>query len=268
MITLFDKELKDTSTRSSKGNQLKWEKENVWYKADYLGYEGLAEYVVSKLLEKSSLKENEYVNYSLEEISYKAAVFTGCCSDDFTGDYSVITLERLFKSSYGEGLNKGIYSIVNHTERLKYLVAQVERLTGITDFGQYMCKLFTIDAFFLNEDRHTHNISVLMRGDSDFKLCPIYDNGAALLADTMLDYPIGCDLGEAISQVRTKTICDSPEEQLEIAESLYGQGVRFYWDEKDVEACLNEAVIYSEEIRNRVKEILFMQKRKYSYLFV
>lgn len=44
---------------------------------------------------------------------------------------------------------------------------QVERITGLKDFGVYLNKLFTIDAFFLNEDRHTHNIAVLMNEKSE-----------------------------------------------------------------------------------------------------
>ena len=39
---------------------------------------------------------------------------------------------------------------------------QVERITGLKDFGIYLNKLLTIDALFVNEDRHMHNIAVLM----------------------------------------------------------------------------------------------------------
>lgn len=93
MVELFESDEKTQARQSSKGNQLKWENNGVWYKADYTGYEGLQE------------------------------------------------------------------------------------------FGKYMNKLLTIDAFFLNEDRHMHNIAVLMNGDGEFDYCPIFDNGAGLLAD-------------------------------------------------------------------------------------
>ena len=39
---------------TSKGNQPKWYVHDKWYKADHMGYEALAEYVVSKLLKKSN----------------------------------------------------------------------------------------------------------------------------------------------------------------------------------------------------------------------
>ena len=48
-----------------------------------MGYEGLVEYVVSRLLEKSSLKQEEYVLYKTEEISYKRRKYLGCKSENF-----------------------------------------------------------------------------------------------------------------------------------------------------------------------------------------
>ena len=42
MVELFENQLKDFSRQSSKGNQLKWENNGIWYKADYTGYEGLS----------------------------------------------------------------------------------------------------------------------------------------------------------------------------------------------------------------------------------
>ena len=55
----FEQNIRTNDRQSSKGNQLKWENEGIWYKADYTGYEGLVEYMISHLLKKSSLAENE-----------------------------------------------------------------------------------------------------------------------------------------------------------------------------------------------------------------
>ena len=268
MVELFEQDLNDDGRRSSKGNQLKWKHDQLWYKADYLGYEGLSEYIISKLLRKSSLNNNEYVDYETEAIRYKTQVFNGCCSRDFSDDYQTITLERLFKTLYGISLGKEIYSISDHAERLKFIVDQVERATGIKDFGIYMSRLLTIDALFLNEDRHSHNISVLWDGDSRFKLCPIYDNGAGLLSDTTLDYPLGCDIYREAKHIKGKTFCESLDEQLDIAETFYGQNIKFTWQMNDVDAFLQDANLYSIEIRDRVRLLLAEQKRKYAYLFM
>ena len=67
MIELFEQNIRTNDRQSSKGNQLKWENEGIWYKADYTGYEGLAEYMISHLLKKSTLTENEFVCYNLEK---------------------------------------------------------------------------------------------------------------------------------------------------------------------------------------------------------
>ena len=55
MVELFEQNIRTNDRQSSKGNQLKWENEGIWYKADYIGYEGLAEYMISHLLKKSTL---------------------------------------------------------------------------------------------------------------------------------------------------------------------------------------------------------------------
>lgn len=61
MIELFEQNIKTEARQSSKGNQLKWLNDGIWYKADYMGYEALAEYIVSQLLMKSSLSEQDFV---------------------------------------------------------------------------------------------------------------------------------------------------------------------------------------------------------------
>lgn len=83
MVELFEQHIKTDERQSSKGNQLKWENQNVWYKADYAGYEGLAEYIVSALLGYSTLASEEYVLYQTEKIHYRHSQYLACRSDDF-----------------------------------------------------------------------------------------------------------------------------------------------------------------------------------------
>ena len=259
--------MQNFNRQSSKGNQLKFCLDGIWYKTDYMGYEGLVEYVVSKLLAFSNLHPDEYVDYELEEIDYNGSVFRACRSKDFTDGWNLITLERLFKDTYGMGLNQIIYSTPDHKDRLKILVEQVGRTTGLNDFGIYMSKLIALDALFLNEDRHTHNIAVLTNGTGDFRLAPIFDNGAGILSDTVMDYPLGRDPLDLISKVKTKTFCDSFEEQLEISERLYGENLHFSFGYVEVESIVEKAVIYPEEIRRRVIDVVMEMRRRYSYLF-
>ena len=267
MIKLFEEDKREIGRKSSKGNQLKFFRDGFWYKADYMGYEGLAEYTISKLLALSDLKPDEFVDYELEQIEYNGNIFNGCKSRDFTNGWNLITLERLFKDIYGNGLNKVIYSIQDHSDRLKTMVEQVERVTGLKDFGIYMSKMLTIDTMFLNEDRHTHNIAVLMNSANEFKLAPIFDNGAGLLSDTLMDYPMNQDHVVLMRNAKSKTFCDSFSEQLDISEALYKENLHFHYTYNDVKEIVDKATIYDEKIRLRVIELVMQTRRRYEYLF-
>lgn len=268
MIELFEQELKQMNRHSSKGNQLKWEKDGVWYKADYTGYEGLSEFVTASLLEHSNLRKEEYVSYELEEIRYRERIFLGAKSNDFlTDDWQIITLERLFKNEFNQSLYEAMWRISDVKDRLLFLVEQTERITGIKDFGPYVTKLLTLDAFFKNEDRHTHNIAVLMNAEGEYDLCPIFDNGAALLADTKLDYPLTGEVLELMNLVQAKTVSMDFDEQLDAAEELYGQQMYFSFTKQDVDQIVENATFYDADVCERVRTILYQQMRKYTYLF-
>lgn len=268
MVLLTENNYKAFDRQSSKGNQLKWERDGFWYKADYSGYEGLAEFVISRLLHYSSLKEDEYVQYELTEIGYKNATYNGVKSRDFhVNGCQEVTVERLYKNLYGRSLYQSTWKIEGTIDRLKFFVEQVERLTGLKEFGIYLSKMLTIDALFLNEDRHMHNIAVLMYDDGSFGYCPIFDNGAGLLSDTSLDYPISMDIYDCIDEAESKTVCSSFEEQLEAVETLYGYNIKFSFLKKDVEKVLADAGIYSDEVKKRVYTVIVEQMRKYEYLF-
>ena len=91
---------------SSKGNQEKWQDGGRWYKLDQFGYEGLAETVISRLLEHSSIETDtpfRFVRYRMERMNVHGRDRNGCSSADFLrpGE-SIITLSHLFKR---EGLN-------------------------------------------------------------------------------------------------------------------------------------------------------------------
>ena len=268
MIRLDDTYMKNSPIQSSKGNQFKWEREGVWYKADYTGYEGLAEYMVSGLLQYSNLEEMEFIQYQTEEIGYKKAVYRGCKSQNFLPDgWQLITLERLFKNFYGQSFYQSLYKIERVQKRACFLVDQVELMTGLKEFGSYLCRLLTIDALFLNEDRHMHNIAVLLDRDGHYHYCPVFDNGCALLSDTQMDYPMGEDIITLIPQVRAKTLSRNFMEQLEAVEALYGQSLKFSYSIKEIEMLLEKEPYYPEEIKIRVRDILLQQRRTYQYLF-
>ena len=269
MIELFEQDIQLNDRQSSKGNQLKWQGENGgWYKADYTGYEGFAEYMVSCLLEYSSLEKDEYVSYQTEKIHYKYRGCGGCKSVNFLPEgWKIITLERLFDTMKGESLTKNIYHMQDVPERIQYMVEQTEELTGLSEFGAYISKLMTIDALFLNEDRHTHNIAVLLDESDQFHYCPIFDNGASLLSDTIQDYPMNQKIETLTGQVKAKTFCDDFDEQLDAVEELYGRQIQFHYNREIVENVIEKEKNYSNEVKDRVYYLVTRQMKKYQYLF-
>ena len=270
MIELEKQDLRSFARQSSKGNQLKWERDGIWYKADYAGYEGFSEYVVSKLLACSSLCEEEYVSYDTEIIRFGEQTLNGCKSENFLGeDEQLITLERLYFQKTGRSLYRDVFALTDLTDRLRFLVDKVTSITGLSGFGTYIGKLLTIDAVFLNEDRHFHNIALKMGRNGRFTLCPVFDHGAALLSDTTLDYPLGeADaIYEQIACVHAKTVSQDFREQLETGEQLFGSTMQFYFENHDLEKIVFEEPYYPEQIKDRVYRILLEQKRKYQYLW-
>lgn len=268
MIELFEQDVKSADRQSSKGNQLKWNNQDKWYKADYSGYEGLSEYVVSRLLLKSSLPKDKCVQYYQEQIRYKRTVFNGAVSDNFakTG-WQIITLERLFKTKYNQSLYEAVWRIPNVSERFGFICNQVKSMTGLYDFDRYLTVLLTIDAVFLNEDRHMHNIAVLMNSNQEFDYCPIFDNGACLLSDTTMEYPLGEDVMVLMEDCKAKTISTDFDEQLETAEKICPNSIRFTFTQKDAEGIVMNAKYYTKQEKERVLTIIYQQMRKYSYLF-
>ena len=267
MIELNDDYLVNIDRTSSKGNQLKWRVNNVWYKADNNGYEGLSEYIVSKLLAHSSLNKNEYIDYSLIQVKYRKTIINACVSNNFLHDGdSIITIKRLLDSYVSDYFD--IYdSLITTKEKAKYLVNTVVALTGLKDFGEYIYKLAVIDGLFLNEDRHFHNIAIIQRKDNSFDYCPIFDNGASLLSDVNLDYPFSENAIDLIKTVKSKTFDDKFEDIINSLEELYASNITFSYSEEDINNLLDGINIYDEITIRRVKQVLMYQRNKYNYFF-
>lgn len=253
---------------SSKGNQLKARDEDYWYKADYMGYEGLAEYVVSTMLSCSNIKN--YVSYDLVKLECDGLYYTGCKSRNFlrTGE-NLITLEHLYRQFTGQGLAKRLAQIEEVSDKIEWLVKVVQDITGWNKFGQYLTAMLEIDAFFLNEDRHTNNIAIIYDKERDrYRTCEYFDQGLALFADTTTDFGLGKSVEECIEKVEAKPFSRDFDEQMDAAEKMYGQQLYFTFSIRNVEDVLALCrENYSEEICMRVLKLFRYQMRKYTYFF-
>lgn len=217
-INLDNYSLIDTKSASSKGNQQKWLVNDLWYKADHMGYEGLCEVVVSELLKKSNI--TDFAEYFPIKIEFAGRKLNGCYSKNFRKkNESIVTLE--------------------------------------------------LDAFFLNEDRHTNNIAFILNDDTgEYRFCPYFDFGLSLLADTTEDYPLGEDIYNLIPKIHAKPFDVDFDVQLDAAQELYGEQVKFSFMSSDIEKSFEKVSgYYPDEVVLRVKNLIYNQKHKYGNMF-
>lgn len=250
---------------SSKGNQLKFQNDNVWIKADFLGYEGAAEYMSSEILQHSNI--GNFVPYALKEVHYMEHVYTGCESQNFLKPgQRLITAERLLKSQ----CNISFESLLNGLsleQKIKTFVNQITEMTGLVYFGEYLTALLEFDAFVLNEDRHFHNIAVIQNEDLSYCYCPVFDNGAGFLSDTTYDYPTNKNTIGLISNVTAKPFSTSFDNQVECCQKLYGKQLQIMdMNLSDVINCVEQ--MYGNTISTRISEIYEHQRYMYQELFV
>ena len=120
-VVLSDEYMKIEGHYSSKGNQWKWREDNYWYKADQLGYETLAETVVSHILQHSTIEN--LVIYEPVILQYKEKELIGCRSKSFLGDrQELVTLEKLFRQHIGMSLSKELSYFFDIKKKINYTV--------------------------------------------------------------------------------------------------------------------------------------------------
>ena len=266
-ITITNQKQYIETGHSSKGNQLKWKDEPWWYKADQMGYESLAETVVSRILCSSDIRE--HVIYEPVQIVYQDKELMGCRSKNFLGEREeLITLEKLFRQHTGMSLAKELSYISDTKKRIAYTVDHVISYTGLTDFGAYLTEMLEMDAFFLNEDRHTNNIAMIYRlDDKSYRLCPSFDMGLSLFADMRGDFPLSKPMEDCRKDIIAKPFARDFEEQADASGELYGTQLIFCISKNEmVKEVRRYEDIYPKEVIDRVEETLRYQADKYSYM--
>ena len=259
---------------SSTGNQLKWKQDGYWYKADNLGFESLAETVVSRLLQHSNIEE--FVTYEPVMIAYKDNTYRGCRSENFKKETEeIISLEYLSKSFTGFGLSGVLERISDVKERILYTVELVENVTGLEDFGLYLTKMLELDAFFMNVGRNTDNISLLYDTKcQEYRFCPIFDMGASFFSDTKYTCPSTKSMVECYHVIQAQPFSPSFEEQVKAARELFESQLKFNISAneminmvRDMINGMRGSVSYQAGENRRIGEILRFQTKSYQSLF-
>lgn len=252
---------------TSKGDQPKWQLGGKWYKADHMGYEALAEVVTSQILKHSNVPY--FVEYEPVRILYRGREINGCTSDNFRGkDEMLVPFERLHRAYKGAGMAATLGRIEEPQERIRYAVDFVAQTADLDGVGEYLTLLLELDAFFLNEDRHTNNLALIRSEKTlEFRLCPVFDNGLSLLSD-LNDYPLERDVYECIRRVRAKPFDMDFDVQVEAAEELYGTHLKFFFTRYDVPKMLDIVrPFYPATVIARVEQTIYEQMRKYPIYF-
>lgn len=259
---------------SSCGSQLKWQQDGFWYKADRLGFESLAETVVSRLLQHSNIEE--FVGYEPTMIAYGGNTYRGCRSENFKGENEeIISLEHLSKNYTGFGLEKTLGRIADVRERILYTVELVENVTGLEGFGIYLAKILELDAFFMNTGRDTANICLLYDIKSrKYRLCPVFDMGASFFSDTKNTCPLENSMVECYHVIKAKPFSSSFDEQVKAARELFGSQLKFTVSSseminmvRDMVNGMRSNVHYQAGENRRIGEILRFQTKVYQQMF-
>lgn len=174
---------------NSRGNQLKWKQGDKFIKLNCLGYEGIAEEYVSRLLACTDVPN--FVNYKRCKIEENGVMLgEGCVSRDFVKGRQEIT--------FGNILDANLMSYSSSYDDIRDIILDD---TGV-DVKNYMDTILCLDAITMNDDRHFHNFA-LLRDGRKYSPAPIFDNGSALLSD-MIMYPMEEDLEVNMARVQAK----------------------------------------------------------------
>ena len=256
---------------SSKGNQEKWQDGGRWYKLDQFGYEGLAETVISRLLEHSSIETDtpfRFVRYRMERMNVHGRDRNGCSSANFLqrGE-SIITLSHLFKRE-GLLLRDILTRLSSDKKRIAWLAEETAALTGLELFPQYLTLLFEVDALFLNDDRHLNNIAVLEKSGR-FDYCPIFDNGAGLLSNVQMA-PMDIDPAALIRTAKARPFNSTFNRQVIHARNLFGSQFRITkFTEEELLRELEEPLSYHTQrdrgfIAERVCQTILTRQKEHN----
>ena len=130
-----------TQEGTSEGTQIKYKKDGYWYKKDSRGHEGRAEYLVSRLLDFTTLGKEEYIQYEEGMIND----CSGCRSRNFLEDGAeLITFYRLYYNAMGKNLAQAIAAMDRMEDRIEYVIEFIRQSCGL-DIRIYLRKILTLE---------------------------------------------------------------------------------------------------------------------------
>lgn len=176
--TIPDK-YKVKTNHGSKGCQIKYFRNNYWYKLDNSCNEGKNEHLASIILKCSNI--TDFVYYEACTVNNIKA----CRSYNFLNkDEMLITLDDVICTITGTNNAENLlWSIPDIKERFNFLVESVKKYTyNRLDITNYLRSNIYLDWLILNRDRHLNNLGIIVDITNDkYRCAPIFDNGLSLL---------------------------------------------------------------------------------------
>lgn len=248
-----------TSSSNAKGVQTKWIEDEFWFKLDKVGHcEGLAEVACSYIL-----KNSEYPLFVLYSpgifISPQGKKGLGCCSKSFTEENEkYVSVQKLFKT-HGVKDEDVTHNSISVEERIKRTVGYVQEITKLNNFGLHLSNILYFDGYTLNDDRHFSNFGVIYnKVTKEYRLAPIFDNGFSFLAGYTILPGISNEM--IIKNIKAKPFTEDFQEQIDIANKLYGRSLIINYSVDGLESLLN-STLYS---RDRVQRMISLIKERHS----
>lgn len=248
----------------NRGTQPKWKYNDIWYKADDLGYEGLSEQIASDILQKSNI-ENA-VKYQAVLFSRGFKKYVGSKSENFRkwGERSIELNQILsnHQTDLGDICEKNGQSAEQEiNETLSYVLNDI----GL-DYSEYLCKILEFDEFVLNPDRNGGNLMFLIHNNGS--AIPImFDNGRSFATIDMKHHP-EWDAKKLIDNMEYQAMPYSMSfrTQANAAERICGviNLFRTSYTEKDLNDSLAKCEgIYSDKILQKYHEITTLQMERH-----
>ena len=227
---------------SSIGNQIKWKHGDKYIKLDCLGYEGIAESLVSWFMRFTDIPETDYVKYTYCRIIENGKyIGTGCYSLDYLKEMSEITFLNILEKNM-------IPTSISYDELRDIMLDN----TGI-DVKNYLDRILCLDSIIRNEARHFGNLGFMMN-KNEIRLLPIFDNGGSCLSDT-ISYPFSESFENNYKSIMSKPFRTDFKQQLNQIKAYKKIGVKYNDFVESLRPCSKEARRATQTIIKGLKEM-------------
>lgn len=225
-VSRTDRVLVNSSTKS--GAQPRWRLGDKIIKLDNLGYESLAECLVSWFVQHTDIPEEWQLRYYPCTVVEDGKVLgTGAFSYDFAHGRTVLSVADMLTRNF-----MPFSSTLDDVRDIIYDVSGKDHI-------KYLATILNLDAITRNEDRHFGNIAFC-----DKVPAPIYDNGDSLLSD-LVSHPLDTPFLDCYNNSYAKPFATSFERQIQEA---YPIGV-------DVSSIAEHIALRTPEMRRAVQTL-------------